>query len=44
MFMTLAVLAALICGMFVASVTTTVSALRRESEDYKSLMERHRAF
>ncbi|WP_416797758.1 hypothetical protein [Ciceribacter azotifigens] len=44
MFMTLTILAALICGMFVASVTSTISALRRESEDYKSLMERHRAF
>ncbi|HLP70382.1 MAG TPA: hypothetical protein VK181_22990 [Rhizobium sp.] len=44
MFTTLTVLAALICGMFVASVTSTISALRRESEDYKLLMERHKAF
>ncbi|MHA7969057.1 hypothetical protein [Rhizobium terricola] len=44
MFITLTVLAALISGMFVASVASTISALRRESEDFKALMERHKVF
>ncbi|MFA7414984.1 MAG: hypothetical protein WC048_10900 [Rhizobium sp.] len=36
MFITSTVLAALISGMFVASMASTISALRRESEDFKS--------
>jgi len=36
MFITSTVLTALISGMFVASVASTISALRRESEDFKS--------
>ncbi|WP_280513872.1 hypothetical protein [Rhizobium daejeonense] len=44
MFLTLTVLAALISGMFVASVASTISALQRESDHYKALIERHRAF
>ncbi len=44
MFLTLAMLAALISCMFVASVASTVSALRREREDFKSYAERHTAF
>ncbi len=43
MFITSTVLAALIGGMFVASVASTVSALRREREDFESLMERQNA-
>lgn len=43
MFVTSTVLAALIDGMFVASLASTVSALRCESEDFKSLMERQNA-
>lgn len=44
MFVTLSVLAALISAMFVASVASTVSALRRERDDFKSLVERNKAF
>lgn len=40
MFITSTVLAALMSGMFVVSVASIVSALCRESEDFKSLMER----
>lgn len=44
MFLTLATLAALISCMFVASVASTISALRREREDFKAIADRHRAF
>jgi len=44
MILTLTVLAALISGMFVASVASTISALKREDQDYRALMERQRAF
>ena len=44
MFTTLTVLAALICGMFLASVASAVRAMRREGDEFRTLMERHRAF
>lgn len=44
MFLTLTILAALISGMFVASVVTSLSELRRESEDLRELGRQHRAF
>lgn len=44
MFVTLATLAALISCMFVASVASTISALRREREDFRSIARRHEAF
>ncbi|CAN7611387.1 hypothetical protein [Metarhizobium album] len=44
MFLTLTVLAALISSMFVASVVSALSELRRESEDMKELTRAHRAF
>jgi hypothetical protein len=44
MFATLTVLAALISIMFVASVASTISALQREGENSKSLMERRKVF
>ncbi len=44
MFTTLTVLAALISLMFVASVGSTISALQRENEDFKSMMERRKIF
>ena len=43
MFLTLTVLAALISGMFVASVASTVTALKRENEDFRAMMERRKA-
>ena len=44
MFLTLTVLAALISIMFVASVASTISELRREGEDMKAFTKQHRAF
>jgi hypothetical protein len=44
MFITLTVLAALISLMFVASVISTMSELRRENEAFKAMMERNKAF
>ena len=44
MFTTLTILAALICGMFIASVASTINALRRESDEFRAMAERHRAF
>ncbi|MGV8939366.1 MAG: hypothetical protein ACOH2J_19785 [Allorhizobium sp.] len=44
MFTTLTVLAALISIMFVASVASTISALQRESDEFKSMMERRKIF
>lgn len=44
MFVTLATLAALISCMFVASVASTISALRRENQDFKSTVDRQKAF
>jgi hypothetical protein len=44
MFITLSVLAALISGMFVASVVSAVAALKREDEDFRAMMERRKAF
>ncbi|MDQ0453827.1 hypothetical protein [Rhizobium paknamense] len=44
MFFILCVLAALISAMFVASVISTVTALRREQEEMKMLVERSRQF
>lgn len=44
MILTLTVLAALISGMFVASVASTVAALKREDEDFRAMVERQRAF
>jgi hypothetical protein len=44
MFVTLTVLAGLISIMFVASVASTISALRRETEDMKDFARRYSAF
>lgn len=44
MFTILTVFTALISIMFIVSVTSTISALRRESEKVKSLQEKHKAF
>lgn len=44
MFVTLTVLAALISGMFVASVASAVTALKREDEDFRAMVERRKAF
>jgi len=44
MFITLSVLAALISGMFVASVASTITALKRENDDFRAMMERRKAF
>ena len=44
MFVTLTVLAALISGMFVASVASTITALKREDEDFRAMVERCKAF
>ena len=44
MFVTLTVLAGLISIMFVATVASTILALRRESEDTKAFARRHSAF
>jgi hypothetical protein len=44
MFITLSVLAALISGMFVASVAFAIAGLQREDEDLKRLSNRHRVF
>ncbi|WP_268906677.1 MULTISPECIES: hypothetical protein [Alphaproteobacteria] len=44
MFITLTVLAALICGMFLASAVSAIRALRREGDDFRTMTERHRAF
>lgn len=44
MFVTLTVLAGLISIMFVASVASTINALRREHEDMKDFARRHSAF
>jgi hypothetical protein len=37
-------LAALISGMFVLSVATTVSALRRDSDERRAMMSRRELF
>jgi hypothetical protein len=44
MFMTLTTLAALITCMFVASVASTIKALRRENQQTKAFVERNKAF
>lgn len=44
MFATLTMLAAIISGMFVATIASTVSALRRESDDLKATAQRRKAF
>jgi hypothetical protein len=44
MFVTLSVLAALISGMFVASVASAITALKRENDDFRAMMERRKAF
>jgi uncharacterized membrane protein len=44
MLLTLTVLASLISIMFVASVASTISELRRENEDMKVYARRHSAF
>ncbi|MDQ0423057.1 hypothetical protein J2045_004107 [Peteryoungia aggregata LMG 23059] len=44
MFLTLTVLATLISGMFVASVASTITALKRENDDFRAMMERRKAF
>jgi len=44
MFITLSVLAALISGMFVASVVSAIAALQREDDDFRAMMERRKAF
>ncbi|WP_274534854.1 hypothetical protein [Rhizobium sp. LCM 4573] len=44
MFVTLTVLAGLISIMFVASVASTIGALRRENEDMKDFARRHSTF
>lgn len=44
MFVTLTVLASLISIMFVASVISTITELRRESEEMKVLVRRHAPF
>lgn len=44
MFTTLTVLAALICGMFLASAASAIRALRREDNEFRMMMERRRAF
>jgi len=44
MFVTLTVLAGLINTMFVASVASTISELRREREDMEDFARRHSAF
>ena len=44
MFVTLSVLASLISIMFVASVASTISELRREQEEMRGLVERRKAF
>jgi hypothetical protein len=44
MFATLTLLAALISGMFVLTVASTVSALRRESDELKAMMVRRELF
>lgn len=44
MFTTLMILTALICGMFLASVASTITALRREGDEFRAMAERHRAF
>ncbi len=42
MFITLSVLAALISGMFVASVVSAIAALKREDDDFRAMMERRK--
>ena len=44
MFTTLTVLAALICGMFLASVASAIRAMRREGDEFRIRMQRDRAF
>jgi hypothetical protein len=44
MFVTLTVLAGLISAMFVASVASTISALRRERDEMEDFARRHSAF
>ncbi len=44
MFVTLTILAALISSMFVASVASTISELRRERADIEDFARRHGAF
>ena len=44
MFTSLTVLAALIGGMFLASVASTVNALRREDDEFRALKKRQRVF
>lgn len=44
MFVILTTLAALITCMFVASVASTINALRRESQQTKLFVERNKAF
>ncbi|MDM9622617.1 MULTISPECIES: hypothetical protein [unclassified Rhizobium] len=44
MFTILTVLTALISIMFVVSVASTVTALRRESEDLKKMNSKHSVF
>ncbi|MGF0538135.1 hypothetical protein ACQQ2Q_09090 [Agrobacterium sp. ES01] len=44
MFATLTILAALISGMFVISVASTIVALRREREELDAMMARRELF
>lgn len=44
MFATLTILATLICGMFVASIITTIAALRREREELQAMVNRRDLF
>jgi hypothetical protein len=44
MFTILTALTVLISVMFIVSVASTISALRRESEDAKAFNEKHKAF
>ncbi len=44
MFTILTVFTAFISVMFIVSVASTISALRRENEDMKAFKEKHSAF
>lgn len=44
MFATLTVLATLISGMFVASIITTIAALRRERQELDAMLDRRELF
>ncbi len=44
MFATLTILAALIAGMFVLTVASSISLMQRESDDLKSMSQRRELF